>query len=216
MSARELDPVCPVCAAELSIEQLFANAETRAAFARLAAMSLPLGSKVLAYVGLFAPARNRMSVARKVALIEALLPDLQRGAITRKGRDWAVSHDDWRAAIDQMLAARDARKLSLPLTSHGYLYEVLAGLADKAEASAERAQEQERRGRREAGTREAPAARLDQHLGAALAVHPGRAAPPGPGTSPMVARMKAALAQARPPATDSTAPAPKPTEESPE
>lgn len=145
MSAAEL--CCPICAAELSIEQLFVHAETRQAFARLATLSLPLGSKVLAYVNLFAPEKNRMTIPRKVKLIEQLLPDLVRGAIDRRGREWQVSHDDWRNAIDQILAARDAGKLTLPLTSHGYLFEILATLADKVEAAAERESELQRRER---------------------------------------------------------------------
>jgi hypothetical protein len=44
-----------------------------------------------------------------------------------------------------MLTARAAGRLSLPLTQHGYLYAVLAGLADKQEASAEALRESERR-----------------------------------------------------------------------
>lgn len=132
------DLCCPMCAAELTIEQLFAHAETRQAFARLAALSLPLGGRVLAYVGLFAPTKNRMSLARKVKVIEQLLPDLARGVIERKGREWQVSADHWCDAIEQMLAARDAGKIALPLTGHGYLYEILCSLADKAEAKAER------------------------------------------------------------------------------
>lgn len=146
MSTAEL--CCPICAAELTIEQLFAHEETRQAFSRLAAVSLPLGSKLLAYVGLFAPAKNRMSIARKVKLLMELVPLVEAGEVERRGRNWRASHEDWRAAIDQVLAQRDARKLTLPLTSHGYLLEVLASLADKAEASEERQAEEDRRHRR--------------------------------------------------------------------
>lgn len=145
MSAAEF--CCPICAAELTVEQLFAHEETRQAFARLAAVSLPLGSKLLAYVGLFAPARNRMSIARKVKLLLELLPMIESGSVERRGRPWAASRDAWHAAIDLVLAQRDARKLTLPLTSHGYLLEVLAGLADKAEAQQEGQVEHDRRHR---------------------------------------------------------------------
>jgi hypothetical protein len=44
-----------------------------------------------------------------------------------------------------MLATRDAGRLDLPLKGHGYLYAVLQGLADKAEASAEQQAEAQRR-----------------------------------------------------------------------
>ena len=45
-------------------------------------------------------------------------------------------------AIEQLLASRDAGKLTLPLTSHGYLYAVLAGMADKIERSDEQRPQQ--------------------------------------------------------------------------
>ena len=43
----------------------------------------------------------------------------------------------WEAGIDQMLDARNAGKLDLPMTSHRYLYAILAALADKAEGQQE-------------------------------------------------------------------------------
>lgn len=138
------DFACPGCGAELSVEQLFSQSVDHRAFAHLAAISIPVGTRVLAYVGLFAPARNRLSIARKVRLIEQLLPDLQRQAITHSGRDWEVPLAAWALAIDGMLAQRD--KLRLPLTGHGYLYAVLQGMADKVERGDEQQTERDRRG----------------------------------------------------------------------
>lgn len=173
---------CPLCAAELSIEQLFAHAETRQAFARLAMVSLPLGGRLLAYVGLFAPTRNRMSIARKVKLLEELLPDVERGAIERKGREWYAPRDAWSDAIEQMLAARDAGKLTLPITGHGYLYEILVGMADKAESRQEHQVEQARQERRaplHSGAMPVSAV-LGEALGAIASTAP-ISTPPGPG-----------------------------------
>jgi hypothetical protein len=137
---------CPGCGAELSVEQLFAQSVEHRAFMHLAAISIPLGARVLSYVGLFAPARNRLSIARKVRLIEQLLPDLQRQAITHNGRDWDVPLAAWSLAIDGMLAQRD--KLRLPLSGHGYLYAVLQGMADKVERGDEQQTERDRRSQR--------------------------------------------------------------------
>ncbi len=117
MSAAEF--ACPSCGTELSVEQLFAHTLDHRAFMHLAAISIPLGGRVLSYIGLFAPARNRLSMARKVRLIEQLLPDLQRQAITANGRDWDVPLAAWAIAIDGMLAQRD--KLRLPLTGEGII-----------------------------------------------------------------------------------------------
>ncbi len=131
------DVSCPVCGAELSIAQLFAHADTHAAFTRLASVSIPLGARVLQYCTLFAPAKTRLTVPKQVKLILALLPDLERKAITHRGRDWAVPLSCWAQGIDQMLTARDMGKLDLPMKGHAYLYSILMSLADKVEATAE-------------------------------------------------------------------------------
>ena len=48
-------------------------------------------------------------------------------------------------AFDQMLAARDAQRLELPMKGHAYLYAILAGMADKHEAKAEQDREHQQR-----------------------------------------------------------------------
>lgn len=139
------DIACPVCGTELSMAQLFAHEETHRAFARLATVSIPLGAKVLQYCTLFAPTKTRLTVAKQVKLVLQLLPDLERQAITYRGRDWAAPLPVWAQAIDQMLAARDLGRLELPMKGHGYLHAIVASLADKVEASAEQQRETERR-----------------------------------------------------------------------
>lgn len=128
---------CPVCGTELTMAQLFANEETQRAVARLAAVSMPLGARVLQYCTLFAPPKTRLTVPKQVKLMLQLLPDLERRSITHKGREWAVPLDAWANGFDQMLAMRDAGRLELPMSGHGYLYAILAGLADKQESRAE-------------------------------------------------------------------------------
>lgn len=138
---------CPSCGADMDLDVLLAHEDSRHALAQLAAMSLPLGKLVLQYLRLFKPASRQMSHSRVVKLIGELLPDLQRQSISRKGREWSVPRESWSLAIEHVLAMRDKGSLTLPLTSHGYLYEVLAGMADKVEAQAERDVEAQRRGR---------------------------------------------------------------------
>jgi hypothetical protein len=94
---------------------------------------------VLQYVALHTPAKQRLTAAKKIKLVLSLLPDLERQSITRAGRDWPVPLALWAQGIDQMLATRDAGRLDLPLKGHGYLYAVLQGLSDKAEAVQEQA-----------------------------------------------------------------------------
>lgn len=154
------DIACPVCGTELTLAQLFANEDTQRAFARLASVSIPLGSRVLQYCTLFAPAKTRLTLPKQIKLIQSLLPDLERQAITHRGRDWAVPLSCWAQGIDQMLTARDMDKLDLPMKGHAYLYSILMSLADKVEAIDEQ--------RREAGARQIPNAATYQVRGQAM------------------------------------------------
>jgi hypothetical protein len=141
------DLCCPNCGSELGVEQLFGHEVDHRAFLHLAHISIPLGSRVMRYLQLFAPAKNRLTMARKAKLIEQLLPDLQRQQIHHNGRDWSAPLAAWALAIDGMLEQRDQGKLRLPLTSHVYLYVVIAGMADKVERTEESHAELARRQR---------------------------------------------------------------------
>ena len=131
------DIACPVCGNELTLAQIFSSEDTQRAFARLASVSIPLGSRVLQYCTLFAPPKTRLTVPKQVKLILSLLPDLERQVITARGRDWPAPLAAWALAIDQMLLARDTARLDLPMKGHGYLYSILVGMADKVEGQAE-------------------------------------------------------------------------------
>lgn len=139
------DLSCPVCGAALALDHLFVDADNRAAVARLIAVALPLGGPLLQYTRLFAPPKTALTQRKQVRIILQLLPDLERGAITHRGRDWAVPLSVWAQGIDQMLQARDAGRLELPMKGHGYLYAILTSLADKVEAVAEASTEAAKR-----------------------------------------------------------------------
>ena len=136
---------CPACGTELTLEHLVGHLDDEQAFARLVALSVPMAHLVVRYIGLFTPEKQRLTLRKKVRLIQQLLPDLQRQAITHKGRDWTAPLENWAKAIEQMLTARAAGRLDLPMTGHGYLYAILAGMADKVEAQAEQLRETDRR-----------------------------------------------------------------------
>lgn len=142
---------CPSCNAEMDLDVLLAHEEGRHVLAQLVTLGVPLGALLLRYVGLFRPPKRALAMSRTLALLAEVVPDIQRGAIHRKGRDWATTPAMWQQAIEQVLAVRDKGTLTLPLASHGYLYEVLLGQADKAEAVAEREREASQRSRAHAG-----------------------------------------------------------------
>lgn len=142
---------CPACHAEFTLDVLLPAEEQRIAVGRLVERSLGLGSVAMRYLALFRPEKRRMSIDRMVRLANELFPDLERQAINRKGRDWPATKEVWMAGMDVVLAKRDKGTLTLPLTGHGLLYEVMCGLAEKVEAAAERQREEERRNHRPNG-----------------------------------------------------------------
>lgn len=142
---------CPSCNAEMDLDVLLAHEEGRHVLAQLLAQGVPMGALLLRYVGLFRPGKRALAMSRTLALLAELWPDMARGAITRKGREWPTTPAQWQQAIELVLQARDKGTLTPPLTSHGYLYEVLLGLVDKSEGLAEREREQQARGRAHVG-----------------------------------------------------------------
>lgn len=138
---------CPSCGAEMDVDVLLAHEDSRAALAAVLACGVPLGRALLQYLRLFKPAHRQLGQARVAKLLEPLMADMALGFVERAGRQWPAPRAAWQAAIEQMLDARDTGKLALPLKSHAYLYAVIAGMADKAEAGAEREAEQRRKAR---------------------------------------------------------------------
>lgn len=188
---------CPVCSAEFDLVVAFKSAENERALDRLVCELTPLGARLLQYVQLFKPAKAKLSLEKKMRLLTRLLPELQRQAVTWKGRNWPAPHASWAKAIDQMLASRDAQRLELPMKSHGYLYAIVADIADKHEAAAEQQREEERRSVGRAHASNAPT-----HVGAlftggvtliTLAPQAATAPASAPGMSPTVRAMRAAI-----------------------
>ena len=177
---------CPVCSATLNFEQILGRLESDRTFDRLVAVSVPLGNLVLQYLTLFTPPKQRLTNSKKLRLLGQLLPDLERRAITHKGRDWPAPLPAWAQAIEQMLVARSMDRLTLPMTAHAYLYSIVASQADKHEAAAEQQHEQERRTGPRPATTNAPV-----QVAQALAPRPVPAAPAAPaGPSPTVRKFR--------------------------
>ncbi|MEG0149188.1 MAG: hypothetical protein RR701_07380 [Comamonas sp.] len=185
------DLSCPTCGSEFDLATVFASECDQQALARLVAVSFPIGTRVLQYVGLHQPAKQRLTAAKKIKLLLQLLPDLEREAIHYKGRDWRVPLNLWSEAIDQMLAKRDTQRIELPLKGHGYLYAVLAGLSSDHEAAAERQREAELRNAGRAHSSASPTSVGD--LLQNPAPRPQMAPAQPAGMSPTVRAMRAAI-----------------------
>lgn len=165
---------CPACGAVFSLDVLLANDSARDAVMAALALPAPLGKLLIQYVGLFRPAKRQLAFDRVARLLEELRGPITDAKIERNGRVWPAPQDTWKAALSEMLALRDAQKLRLPLASHGYLFEIIAAQADKAQGAAERAKEARLRG-------ETPVGGLPAKPAATPAV-PRPTPPPAPGT----------------------------------
>ena len=138
---------CPNCGAGMSLDALIGHDALRQLLAQTLQASLPFGPALLRYLGLFRPAKRELRPDRAARLLGEVLADVQRGAITRRGRDWSAPHALWAAGLDAVLDAAAGGSLTLPLTDHAYLYEVLMRMADKQEAAQEAESEAARRSR---------------------------------------------------------------------
>lgn len=132
---------CPACGAVASLDVLIEHDAARDAVRQAFALSDPLGKALVRYLGLFRPPARELTFTRVAGLLSELLPDIDRGRITRSGREWPAPRAAWIGAIEVVVAAPNLKR---PLKSHGYLYEVIAGQANGAEAKAEAEAEQKR------------------------------------------------------------------------
>ncbi len=123
---------CPSCGATLSLDALIAHDAAREALAAAFKLSGPVGSAMVRYVALFRPESRELTMDRVARLVGDLLPDLQAQRITRNGQVYDAPLEAWAWAIEQALAARDAGRLTLPLKSHGWLYEVISNWRPQA------------------------------------------------------------------------------------
>lgn len=122
---------CPNCGAAMSLELLVDEPAAAAALQHALAIS-PLGPLLVKYLGLFRPAKNKLSWSRVAALLGELAEPIRTQRIERAGQVWDVDMAGWERGLTRVLAARDAGRLRTPLSSHGYLLEVLVSEAERA------------------------------------------------------------------------------------
>jgi hypothetical protein len=166
MSAGQFLNTCMVCGAEESLDGLLARMidddQVRRLIADVITQSLPLGGQVVSYLRLHKPAKQKLRMTRVAQLLDELVPDIKRSAITRKGREWQAPGTAWQVAFAAVFEARDQGKLTLPLPGNAYLYEVLMRQADRAEAAVERDQNENARTRAYTGTAQSAAGLLTE------------------------------------------------------
>lgn len=127
---------CPACQTEMGLEALLGADDARGVVEIMSSMpgSPQLRKAVLRYLGLFAPAKQKLRWDRAERLLAEVVGMMEAGRIERGGRAWPAPLDYWQQALDAIFAMRSLRR---PLKGHGLLLEILSGLSDKAEAGQE-------------------------------------------------------------------------------
>lgn len=134
---------CPSCFETYPVAAGFLDADGKRLAALLAGMEPALGRAVIGYLRLFKPAKQGLRTARAVKLVAELAALVDAGDVCRDERALHTRRPAtpamWAEGIEQML--QQTGKLTLPLTNHHYLRAIVYGIADGADAQAERARE---------------------------------------------------------------------------
>lgn len=125
----------------MTIDVLIAHEGAREAVLTALQLPAPIGKLLVQYLAMFRPPRRQLSWERVGTILGELRDPLAAAQIERHGRAWPAPLEYWKAALEQMVQLRDQGKLQLPLKSHGYLLEVIAGMSGKDEAKAEKNRE---------------------------------------------------------------------------
>lgn len=141
---------CPGCGLVADIEAWLADGAAHEAIRLALRLPAGLADRLQRYLGLFRPlpgpeagrTPRALALDRIERLLAELLPMIGAARVERHGRAWAAPALVWEQALDEILAKRHT--LRLPLTSHGYLLEIVAGIAARAEGHIEAQREQQR------------------------------------------------------------------------
>ena len=150
---------CPCCGAEFPWEAGLVEIDAKRLGAVLGDMEPTLARAAMSYLRLFKPPKSALRLPRAAKLLQELVDLVKPGTVCRDERmgvrrPAAATH--WIAGIEQMLAQAD--RLTLPLSSHGYLRQVVYALADAEDSAAERRREDDRRNGRHLSAPEVPQA----------------------------------------------------------
>jgi hypothetical protein len=173
---------CPCCAARFPVEAALMDEAARAAVQAALVLPAGLAEPVLRYLALFRPRQRALAWDRAAKLLGELAGPIREARVERHGRAWAAPQEVWAQGLDLVLARRDS--LTLPLKSHGYLYEVVAGLVNAREGAAEARHEAELRSGTQPQAAPRPVrrtglAQVGEHLAALRAAAAAKAPPDG-------------------------------------
>lgn len=132
--------ICPECGLLAELHVFAAQTDINPALAEALGMPASLGTRVTAYLRLFSPPKKTLTTTKALRLLSELRAAIAAGQVERHGRAWPAPVNYWQMALDELLDKRD--RLALPLKSHGYLFEMVAGMSSRAAAKAETQKEE--------------------------------------------------------------------------
>ena len=137
--------ICPGCHLKFPVESGITHAAANRAIAN--AMKLPpqLATALIRYLGLFAPKTRAINMDRLVRLIDEVQEQINTGKITYKGRSYNAPLEVWRIALEEIINKQ--AKWTLPLDTHGLLYNLVGQHATKHDAQEEQRTEKIRHAR---------------------------------------------------------------------
>lgn len=116
---------CPCCGAENSLDALVNHDAARAALWELTKLGDEMTQLAVTYIGMFRPEKSSLTFSRMAKLLEELRLPMDEGWIERNGQRHEAPRGAWAHAFRTLIERRAAGALSLPLKTHGYLYEVI-------------------------------------------------------------------------------------------
>lgn len=153
--------ICPCCYAMVSLDALVGDDDARALIAQVAELPPVVGRAFVRYLGLFRHASRAVSWSKLRRLTAELVPQIREEKVARDGRTLPAPHLIWAEAMEELVERRGRPGFRLPLSTHGYLLEIVVAKAEPlAEAEARAVEKariaQEERLRRGARPVEAP------------------------------------------------------------
>lgn len=127
---------CPSCGSQNSLDSLIDD-EPAAQALMLALKLTPVGRSLVKYLGLFRPEKKQLSWSKVAKLLGELTPLIEAQRIERNGIAHAVPLAVWESSITKVLEARDAGRLTTPIKTHGYLFEVIVTEVVRSQADKE-------------------------------------------------------------------------------
>lgn len=114
---------CPACGAVLSLDVLLQHEQASLAVMNALSLNGEFGRLAVQYLALFRPEKSALTMDRLAKLLGELVSQVQTGQFCRNGQSYNVPLECWIDGLTIVLNNR--HNIKRPLTSHGYLYEVM-------------------------------------------------------------------------------------------